>query len=158
MPCGTRKGLPAGQKEMICRENPVPPLGGEQPQGRGAGTSTAPPQIPFLKGLSSESPKGSRLCHGSSISWWKKRVCMSAGRALWGTLQLCKPFHGYWCSTKCSAERFPQRPGFERTRGEGLVLHQRVRVCIRKKILQMSGQATAQGSGEVPTPGGSEET
>lgn len=43
----------------------------------GAG-GPAPPQAPFLKGLSSESPKGSRLCHGSSI-WGRKRALSRDG-------------------------------------------------------------------------------
>lgn len=49
---------------------------------------------------------------------WQSTVGHAA--AVW----LCKPFCGYWCSTKRSAERFPQHAGFKWTRGEGLALHQ----------------------------------
>lgn len=60
-----QEGSPCGQRGM------------SHASSSGAG-GPAPPQAPFLKGLSSESPKGSRLCHGSSI-WGRKRALSRDG-------------------------------------------------------------------------------
>lgn len=68
---GDAGGQVAGKRSLAAPAQPGPGLSRANRNPGSSPFSPAPPQIPFLNGLSSESPKGSRLCHGSSISWQK---------------------------------------------------------------------------------------